>query len=182
MFLAYLFLHIRIEHLLKQWSRICHPCRQKRCAREQKPLSPGIPLAKHAAALCYSCSSRDFKTQWRTRVAKIGDRGHPWLTSSFIYNSFQETRFHLKKTSPPSAYRRYVSPDSSGKSLLMISKSSLCETALNMLVRSTKMAVRDGTLFLCGCAMMIFLMDSCMLSMMKSIPFGTPTAKLYGRR
>ena len=75
-----------------------------------------------------------------------------------------------------------MSPDSSGKSLLMISKSSLHETALNMLVRSTKMAACDGELFLCCCVMMILLMDSCMLLMMKSIPFGTPTAKLYGRR
>ncbi len=76
--------------------------------------------------------------QWKTRVAKIGDRGHPWLMPSFICNDFQETWFHLKKTSLLSAYRRGVSPDSSGKSLLMISKSSLHETALNMLVRSTK--------------------------------------------
>jgi hypothetical protein len=75
-----------------------------------------------------------------------------------------------------------MSPDSSGKSLLMISKSSLHETALNMLVRSTKMAAPDGKLFLCCHANMNFFMNSCMLLMMKSIPFGTPTAKLYGRR
>ncbi len=120
--------------------------------------------------------------RWRTRVAKIGDRGHPWFTPSFICNDFQETWFHLKKTSLLSAYRRCVSPDSSGKSLLMISNSSSRETALNMLVRSTKMAAHDGKSFLCCHAMMNFLMDSCMLLMMKSVSFGTPTAKLYGRR
>ncbi len=120
--------------------------------------------------------------RWRSRVAKIGDRGHPWLTPSFIYNVFQETWFHLKKKSLLSVYRRCVSPDSSGKSLLMISKSCLCETALNMLVRLTKMAVRDGKLLLCCHAMMNFLINSCMLLMMKSILFRTPTAKLYGRR
>jgi hypothetical protein len=98
----------------------------------------------------------------RTRVAKIGDRWHPWLMPSFVCNDFQETWFHLKKTSLLSAYRRCVSPDSSGKSLLMISKSSLRETALDMLVRSTKMAAREGKLFLCCHVMMIFLMDSCM--------------------
>ena len=75
-----------------------------------------------------------------------------------------------------------MSPDSFGKSLLMISKSSSREIALKMLVRSTKMAAPDGKLFLCCRAMMNFLMDSCMLLMMKSIPFGTHTAKLYGRR
>ncbi len=75
-----------------------------------------------------------------------------------------------------------MSPDSSGKYLLMISKSSSRETALNMLVRSTKMAARDDKLFLCCCVMMNYSMDSCVLLMMMSIPFGTPNAKLYGRR
>ncbi len=75
-----------------------------------------------------------------------------------------------------------MSPDSSEKSLLMRSKSSLHETALNMLVRSTKMTVHDGKLFLCCRAIMNFSTDSCMLLMTKSIPFGTLTAKLYWRR
>ncbi len=96
----------------------------------------------------------------------IGDRGHPWLTPSFICNDFQETWFHLKKTSPLSAYSRWVSPDSSGKSLLMISNSSSRETVLNMLIRSTKMAACDGKLFLCCHVMMEFAIDSCMLLMM----------------
>jgi hypothetical protein len=64
--------------------------------------------------------------------------------------------------------------------LLMTSKSSLHETALNMLVRSTKMTSHDGKLFFCCCAMMNFLMDSCMLIMMKSIPFRTPTESCVG--
>jgi hypothetical protein len=94
--------------------------------------------------------------RWRTRDAKIGDRGHPWLMPSFNCHDFQLTWFHLKKTSPLLVYRRCVSPDSSGKSLLMISKSSSRETALNIVVRLTKMAAHDGKLFLCCRAMMIF--------------------------
>ncbi len=120
--------------------------------------------------------------RWRTRVSKIGDRGHPWLMPSFICNDVQETWFHLRKTSPLLAYRRCMSPDSSGESLLMVSNSSLHETALNMLVVSTNIAACDGKLFLCCCVMMNILMDSCMLSMMKSILLRTLTAKLYWMR
>ena len=72
--------------------------------------------------------------------------------------------------------------ESSGKSWLMMSKSSSRETALNMLVRSTKIAALDGESSLDWGETMNFSMESCMLLMMKSIPFGTPTAKLYGRR
>lgn len=61
-------------------------------------------------------------------------------------------------------------------------KSSALETELNMLVRSTKMAVRDGSSSCCWGWMMKRSIDSCMLLIMKSIPLGTPTAKLYGSR
>ena len=65
---------------------------------------------------------------------------------------------------------------SSGKSVAIMSKSSARDTELNMLVRSTKIAAREGVCLCCCGWSMNFSMDSCMLLMMKSIPFGTPTA------
>ncbi len=71
---------------------------------------------------------------------------------------------------------------SSGKLVWMMSKSSARETELNMLVKSTNTAACVGVLlFCCGCVMNLSI-ESCMDLMMKSIPLGKPTAKLYGRR
>ena len=67
---------------------------------------------------------------------------------------------------------------SSGKSVAIMSKSSARDTELNMLVRSTKIAALDGVrLFCCG-ELINFSIERCMDLMMKSIPFGMPTAKL----
>lgn len=66
--------------------------------------------------------------------------------------------------------------------MAMMSKSSARDTELNMFVRSTNMAARDGSVsFSSGCSIKRSI-DNCILLMMKSIPLGTPTAKLYGRR
>lgn len=65
---------------------------------------------------------------------------------------------------------------SSGKSVLTMSKSSCLETELNMLVKSTKMAARLGCSLRCCGLSMNFSMDSCIVFIIKSIPFGTPTA------
>lgn len=60
----------------------------------------------------------------------------------------------------------------------MMSNSSVRDTALNMLVRSTKIAALDGVkLFCCG-ELINFSIERCMDLMIKSIPFGMPTAKL----
>jgi len=65
---------------------------------------------------------------------------------------------------------------SSGKSVAIMSNNSVLDTELNMLVRSTKIAAREGVCKWCCGWSMNFSMDNCMLLMMKSIPFGTPTA------
>jgi len=65
---------------------------------------------------------------------------------------------------------------SSGKSVAIMSNSSAHDTELNMLMRSTKNAAWEGVCLCCCGWLMNFLMDSCMLLMMKSIPFGTPMA------
>lgn len=134
------------------------------------------PFRSRSVARCRSCASSGFSTLWSTSVAKIGDKGQPWLTPSFIDSSFHFLFFHLYLTVPWSSYRRDVRGSNSGKSLLMMSNSSSRETALNMLVRSTKIAALDGVSWrCCGCSMN-FSMDSCIVLMMKSMPFGIPTA------
>ena len=106
----------------------------------------------------------------------MGDKGHPWLTPSFIDSCFHFFPFHLYLTVPWSSYSREVRGDSSGKSLLMMSNSSCRETELNILVRSMKMAALEGVSFRCCGLSMNFSMDSCMVLIMKSMPFGIPTA------
>ena len=65
---------------------------------------------------------------------------------------------------------------SSGKFVLMISKSSSLETLLNMLVRSMKSAARVGVVSWCCGWMMWRSIESWMVLMMKSMPPATPTA------
>jgi hypothetical protein len=114
-----------------------------------KPSSPVSPLRTRFAARSRSCSSSGFKTLCKTRVAKIGERGHPWFTPSSICRCFQVLFFHLYLTFPLSSYRSEVSWLSSGKSELMMSNSSCRETELNMLVRLTKIAAREGSWLFC---------------------------------
>lgn len=80
------------------------------------------------------------------------------------------------------SYNSEVKLYSSGKSLAIMSKSSCRETELNIFVRSTKTAARVGDLFSCWGWSMNRSIDICIVFIMKSIPLGTPTAKLYGSK
>ena len=140
------------------------------------PSSPISPLRTLSAAHCRSCSSSSLRTRCRTSVAKIGVRGHPWLTPSSICSWFQIVSFHLYLTLPLSLYKSDVSWVSSGKSTLMISKSSCLDTELNMFLRSTKIAALEGSSLRCCGEVMNFSIDNCIVLIIKSIPFGIPTA------
>lgn len=62
--------------------------------------------------------------------------------------------------------------------MAMMSNSSALETELNMFVRSTNTAALVGVVSFRSGWSMNRSMDRCILLMMKSIPFGIPTAKL----
>ena len=60
-----------------------------RCDMLLWPSSPLIPCDCRVRARSSNDSARGLSILWRTSVAKIGERGHPWLTPSFMCNVFQ---------------------------------------------------------------------------------------------
>ena len=64
----------------------------------------------------------------------------------------------------------------------MMSKNSVLEMTLNMLVRSRNSAARVGSISAACLLVMYFSIARWIVLMMISLPLGIPTAKLYGRR
>ena len=64
----------------------------------------------------------------------------------------------------------------------MTSKNSVLEMRLNMLVRSRNSAARVGSMPAACLLVIYFSIARWVVLMIMSLPLGTPTAKLYGRR
>ncbi len=66
-----------------------------RCVILPCPSSPRLPSLTLLHALCRWILSRGWMTLFRICVAKVDDKGHPWLTPSVIEIIFQLFVFHL---------------------------------------------------------------------------------------
>ena len=69
---------------------------EKMCVIPPYPSSPVLPLKSRCCARLSSRLFNGCSTRLRTREAKVDDKGHPWLTPSFIAMEVQSVLSHLK--------------------------------------------------------------------------------------
>eukprot|EP00956_Cyclotella_meneghiniana_P009467 scaffold13088_cov33-Cyclotella_meneghiniana.AAC.5 len=67
-----------------------------------KPSSPGSPAARRSAARWCSSLVTGSRMEWRTRAARVEERGHPWLVPSSMEMVDQDPSARRIQTSPGS--------------------------------------------------------------------------------
>ncbi len=72
----------------------------RRCVMPPKPLLPGLPLRSQVVALLRSSMSGGWRRLARTRDAKMGESGQPWLMPSSMSRVCRVPLAHLWWTVP----------------------------------------------------------------------------------